>query len=116
MGGRFGTMRACTGVGVVRHHDDDISSCGAYLNAGKARRRKINRVVCSAASCDNGVASGGQIFDALICSCVGGALVTVPDGRSLVTRTEHTAPSPIGRAQDRAIVDVFFGVCDESIQ
>jgi hypothetical protein len=44
------------------------------------------------------------------------ASATVRDGRSLFTRTEHTAPSPSGRARDRAIVDVFFVVCDESIR
>ena len=58
----------CVGA---RHHDDDISFCGAYLNAGKARQREINSVIRSAASCDNGLASGGQIFNTLICSCIG---------------------------------------------
>jgi hypothetical protein len=58
-------------VGVARHHDDDKLFCSAYFNAGEARGREINRVVCSAASCGNGVASGNQIFDALIHSCVG---------------------------------------------
>jgi len=58
-------------IGVARHHDDDISSCGTHLNAGKARQREINSVMRSAASCDNGVASSDQIFNTLICSCVG---------------------------------------------
>jgi hypothetical protein len=65
-------------------HDDDKSSCSAYLNAGKARRREINHVVRFAVSCGNGVASGNQIFKALIRSCVGEGFGDSPRRAQLV--------------------------------
>jgi hypothetical protein len=71
-------------VDVARHHDDDISSCSAYFNAGEARRHEINCVVRFAESGDNGVTSGDQIFEALIRSCVGDGFGHSPRRAQLV--------------------------------
>ncbi len=80
MGGRFGTMEARTATAGAKFVHIESTWPGtmtmtyrraAYFNAGEARRREINCVVRFAVSCDNGVASGDQIFDSLIRSCVG---------------------------------------------
>ena len=61
-------------VRVALRWDDDITFCGAYLKAENARQCEINGVVHFAASYGNGVESGDQIINALICSRVGEGL------------------------------------------
>jgi hypothetical protein len=65
-------------IGVTLCCNDNVFFCGAYLNAGNAWQREINCVVSLTASCENGVTSGNQIFNALICSCVGEGFCHIP--------------------------------------
>ena len=79
-------------VDVALRCDDDISFCSVYLNARDALRREFNGVVYFAVSCGNGVASGKQIINALIRSCVGEGLSHTLQRAELVHQDRACGP------------------------